>query len=67
MIESDKPNTRKRYRSKNGQPRTYFDSNTGRFIAPDLPEWQRLQMLKDLTSWKAYWVVIIPIDYKRYS
>jgi integrase len=34
MIESDKPNTRKRYRSKNGEPRTYFDSNTGRFIAP---------------------------------
>ena len=34
MIESNKPNTRKRYRSKNGQPRTYFDNNTGRFTAP---------------------------------
>jgi len=34
MIESDKPSTRKRYRSKNGQPRTYFDNNTGRYIAP---------------------------------
>ncbi len=34
MIESDKPNTQKRYRSKNGQPRTYFDNNTGRYIAP---------------------------------
>jgi len=34
MIESDKPSTRKRFRSKNGQPRTYFDNNTGRYIAP---------------------------------
>jgi integrase len=34
MIESDKPNTRKRFRSKNGQPRTYFDNNTGRYVAP---------------------------------
>jgi integrase len=44
MIESDKPNTRKRFRSKNGQPRTYFDNNTGRYIAPGvvhLPNGQR--------------------------
>jgi integrase len=44
MIESDKPNTRKRYRSKNGQPRTYFDNNTGRYIAPgvvNLPNGER--------------------------
>jgi integrase len=34
MIESNKPNTRKRYRSKNGYQRTYFDTNSGRYIAP---------------------------------
>jgi integrase len=34
MFESDKPNTRKRYRSRNGQPRTYFDNTSGRYIAP---------------------------------
>jgi integrase len=34
MFESDKPNTHKRYRSRNGQPRTYFDNTSGRYIAP---------------------------------
>jgi integrase len=34
MFESNKPNTHKRYRSRNGQPRTYFDNTSGRYIAP---------------------------------
>jgi integrase len=34
MFESDKPNTHKRYRSRNGQPRIYFDKTSGRYIAP---------------------------------
>jgi integrase len=36
MSENASPNIRKRYRSKNGQPRTYFDKCSGRYFAPGI-------------------------------
>lgn len=34
VVDNDKTIVRKKYRSSNGNPRTYFDNSSGRYIAP---------------------------------